>query len=219
MSFHEIDNHSKQYLYKSHDVVIILEENNDPMRSLKVKEIVYRNNNYNNNNNNQLCEKTKYIQYDENSINKYVSPIPITQLVENFNVGEMIPVTMINDGLIFGDINSAVEYAQKKHEEKLIRNLKKRENKKELNRLVHIEQQKASEEFQKKILNYFVICPILILLFSIYFVFFAFPYILICIAVNSWKYSFRYATRTFINDVTQIIKNIWMRYFINCTKN
>ncbi len=191
----------KYYLYSNYNTHIILEEQNDYNRSLKVKEII-KGSHYGN-----IYEKTKYIKYDNNKNNTYVNPVPISPLVEYFDIGETIHITMINDGLIFTDINDAANYSMQKHEAKLKKDLEKKEMKRQKKMAEDINNKEATHKFKKLMFGY-VTMILLFASFLIYFVLICIPWMTICIIVNTFNYGYLYAYRSFLCDTKDLVKYI-----------
>jgi hypothetical protein len=158
---------------------------------LKVKKIKY-----NQKTTNDIYLKTKYIQLDKNDNSRYVNPVAIPNFVKYFNIGETIPVSMVNDGIIFDDIEDAVEYAKRKHEIEFMKKLEDNE----------LEERKKIEHKKWKEKKIYTILSIIIV--ALYICLIVFPFGLICIIMNTYKFGPRYAYFMITND----IKTIWRNF-------
>lgn len=199
-SYNPYNKNPNMYLYENYNTKIYLEEQNDWLKSLKVKKINCEPYDQ------DIYDKTKYIQHEGNNNFTYISPVPVGPLVEAFDLGQTIPVSMVNDGIIFDDINDAVEYAKSKHNA----NFKQELEKKELKRQEELENNIVQENAQKKTILYFVVYPIFFMLFIMYSIFVVMPWIIVSICTNTWNCGFLFAIRLFWYDLVKTTKKLYL---------
>lgn len=192
----------RRYVYNNNGTSILLEEQDDYNRSLKVVDITH------NNNNKPSYITTKYLHYPNGNNDRYVLPLPLNSPIPHFNVGETIPFGMVSDGLIFDNLNDAFEYANKKHEFNKQKEFEKYQKEQEE---LYIQRQKHNTNNES--FNYFVIYPIIFFLICLYIVFYCIPYIIICLIMQLVLYGPKTTYYLFTCEMKSIYTVLYKYFF------